>query len=237
MEFEQSTPTPTLMPEKKFSVDEIVSFGWEKMKEHFWFFVGILILTWVVQSFFSGIANVFEKKVFALFVILTLLAWVIQAIVKMGLIRISLNIVDGKQATFNDLFADINLLGNFILGSILYGLIVLGGLILLIVPGIVWAIKYQFFAYLIIDQKMSPLDAIKRSGEITMGHKSDILMLGMVFMLINLAGALCLLIGLFATIPTTMVAITYVYRKLLGEVSQESLMDHENSASLVENEV
>jgi len=35
--------------------------------------------------------------------------------------------------------------------------------------------------------------------------------------LINLLGALCLLIGLFATIPTTMVAIAFVYRKLLAQ--------------------
>jgi uncharacterized membrane protein len=30
-------------------------------------------------------------------------------------------------------------------------------------------------------------------------------------------GVLCLLIGLFVTIPTTMMAMVYVYRKLLGE--------------------
>jgi uncharacterized membrane protein len=41
-----------------------------------------------------------------------------------------------------------------------------------------------------------------------------------------LLGAICLLIGLFATIPTTMVAYAYVYRKLLTET--ETVQPTEN---------
>jgi uncharacterized membrane protein len=33
--------------------------------------------------------------------------------------------------------------------------------------------------------------------------------------LINVLGAICLLVGLFLTVPLTMLATTFVYRKLL----------------------
>jgi len=43
---------------------------------------------------------------------------------------------------------------------------------------------------------------------------------GFVLAGINILGTLALLIGLFATIPTTMVATAFVYRKLLSQVAQ-----------------
>jgi uncharacterized membrane protein len=215
-----------------FTLGEAIKFGWEKMKKHFWFFVGLLIITCLIQVVPTGIANIFKHKVFILYVFLIIGAWIIQTIVKMGVIKITLDVVDKDEASLNNLFSRVELLGKFILGSILYGFIVFAGLILLIVPGIIWAIKYQFFSFLIVDKKLSPLEAIKKSGEITSGNKSKLFWLGIMFLLINIAGAICLLIGLFATIPTTMVAMAYVYRKLMGEFSaSEPIEISENVAT------
>jgi uncharacterized membrane protein len=202
-----------------FTSGEAIKFGWEKMKKHFWFFVGLLVLTCLLQIIPSGIANIFKKEFFILYVVLIIAAWVIQIIVKMGVIKITLDVIDKDEANLNTLFSCTQLLGRFILGAILYGLIVTVGFILLIIPGIIWAIKYQFFSYLIIDKNMGPIEAIKKSGEMTSGNKSKLFWLGILFVLINIVGAICLLIGLFATIPTTMVAMAFVYRKLVGEVA------------------
>lgn len=205
-----------------FAPSEAVKVGWDTMKKNFWFFVGLLIVSWIIQVIPSGIANIFKTRMFALYFILIIAAWVIQAIVKMGLIKITLDVLDKGKGELGDIFSQTDKLVNFILGSILYVLIVLGGLILLIVPGIIWAIKYQYFSYLIIDKNMKPMEAIKKSGEITMGNKGNLFVLGLLLCLINLAGLLCLLIGLFATIPLTMVATAYVYRKLMGEVAENN---------------
>lgn len=200
-----------------FIPGEAIKFGWEKMKKHFWFFVGLLALTCLIQIVPSGIANIFKERMFALYLLIILAAWVIQIIVKMGLIKITLDVIDKDETNLNTLFSCTQLLGKFILGSIVYGLIVAAGFILLIIPGIIWAIKYQFFAYLIIDKNMAPMEAIRKSGEMTAGNKGKLFWLGILFFLINLVGALCLFLGLFATIPTTMMAMAYVYRQLLGE--------------------
>jgi uncharacterized membrane protein len=200
-----------------FTPGEAIKFGWEKMKKNLWFFVGLLLITWLVQIVPSAIANIFKQKIFVLYVLLVIAAWVVQIIVRMGILKITLDIIDKEEANLKTLFSCAQFLGKFILGSILYGLIVFAGLILLVVPGIIWAIKYQFFSYLIVDKNLGPLEAIKKSGEITSGNKGKLFWLGVLFFLINVAGAICLLVGLFATIPTTMVAMAYVYRKLMGE--------------------
>ena len=88
---------------------------------------------------------------------------------------------------------------------------------MLIIPGIIWGIKFQFFSYFIVDKGLGPIEALKRSSTITKGAKWDLFLFGLLVWLINLLGALCLLVGLFATIPTTGVAMAFVYHKLLTQ--------------------
>jgi uncharacterized membrane protein len=209
--------------DQTFTPGEAIKTGWETMKKNFWFFVGLLIVSGLVEVIPTSIANIFKSRMFVLYFILIIAAWVIQAIVKMGLIKITLDVLDKGKGEMGDLFSRADRFINFILGAILYALIVIGGLILLIVPGIIWAIKYQYFSYLIVDKNMKPMEAIRKSGEITMGNKGNLFVLGLLLCLINLAGLLCLLIGLFATVPLTMVATAYVYRKLMGEIAEPSI--------------
>lgn len=95
--------------ETKFISSEAIRFGWEKMKKHFWFFVGLLILTWLIQVVPSGIANVFKDKMVVLYILLIVLAWVLQVIVKMGMIKITLDIVDKDKAEIKTLFSQVDL--------------------------------------------------------------------------------------------------------------------------------
>lgn len=54
----------------------------------------------------------------------------------------------------------------------------------------------------------------KKSSLITRGVKWDLFLFDLLLTLINFLGTLCLLIGLFATIPTSMMTTVFVYRKL-----------------------
>jgi uncharacterized membrane protein len=90
-------------------------------------------------------------------------------------------------------------------------------MLLLIVPGIIWGIKFCFFDYFVVDKRLGPIEALKRSSAITRGVKWDLFVFFLMLTGINLLGAFCLLIGLFAAIPTTMVAQAFVYRRLLAQ--------------------
>lgn len=75
-------------------------------------------------------------------------------------------------------------------------------------------IKFQFYSYAIVDEGMGPIEALKRSSQITKGSGCDIFIFGTVVGLVNVLGIVCLFIGLLATAPMTAVAYAYVYRKL-----------------------
>ncbi len=205
------------MTTKNFSKSEAIRFGWNTMKSNLGFFIGLLIVVGLIYFILGFIAGELREVDPFLSFIVRIISWVLQIIIGMGLIRIALRFSDDEKAEFADLFSCFHLFFKYLSGSILYGLIVSGGMILLIIPGIIWAIKFQFFNYFIIDKGLSPIEALKKSSAITKGVKWNLFIFTLLLGVINLAGALCLLVGLFATIPTTMVAIAFVYRKLLSQ--------------------
>jgi uncharacterized membrane protein len=205
------------MTTKNFSKSEAVRFGWDTMKSNLGFFIVLLIavgLLYTVPPIIVGI--VMEANVF-LGLILRIADIVLGIIISMGLVKIALRFCDKEKGRFSDLFSQYHLFFNYLFALILYGLIVFGGTLLLIVPGIIWGIKFCFVDYFVIDKRLGPIEALKRSSAVTRGVKWDLFVFFLMLIGINLLGALCLLIGLFATIPTTMVARAFVYRRLLAQ--------------------
>lgn len=201
----------------KFSKKEAVNFGFEAAKKNFVFFLVVIFLMWFLNFLPSYISKPDESKNTVQLVIIfvtVIAAWLLRKLFDLGVIQSTLNVVDGKKPVLSDLFARTEILLKAIAGDILYGLIVLAGMVLLIVPGIIWAIKYQYYSYLIVDKGMGPLEALKESGKITQGVKWDLFIFDLLLGLINILGAILVLVGLLITIPLTMVAGAYVYRKL-----------------------
>jgi uncharacterized membrane protein len=202
-----------------------VQFGWDITKSNIGFFIGLLIVAGLIQYVPDIVATIIEADAPALSLIIRIASFVLSVIIGMGLIKICLRFCDGEKGEFSDLFSCYPLFFKYLVGSILYGVIVVVGLILLIIPGIVWAIKFQFFDYLIVDKGLGPIDALEKSSDITRGVKWDLFLFAILLGIINLMGFLCLVVGLFVTIPVTMVAIAFVYRKLLPKTSQEYYMN------------
>ncbi len=206
----------------KFIISEAVQFGWNTTKSNIGFFIGLLIVAGLIQYVPDIIATTIEADAPFLSSIILIASYVLSMIVMMGLIKIFLRFCDGEKGGFSDLLSCYPLFFKYLVGSILYGLIVSLGLILLILPGIIWAIKFYFFDYLIIDKGLGPIDALEKSSEITRGVKLDLFTFGILLGILNLLGLLCLLVGLFVTIPVTMVATAFVYRKLVPKTLQET---------------
>jgi len=88
-------------------------------------------------------------------------------------------------------------IGQIILANILMGLIIGAGIIMLIVPGIIFACKLAFVPFLVIDKKLDATEAIRQSWNMTKGFSGTIFLMGLVSFLIALAGIICLIVGIF----------------------------------------
>ena len=131
------------------------------------------------------------------------------------MIKIGLKLYENEQiGSYDFLSFSSSLFFKFLLGYVLYTLLAVVGFLLLIVPGIYLAIKYQYVQYLIVDKNMDVIEAFKESGKMTNGHKWNLLLLLLLFLMITILGVMALGVGLLVAAPIVMIAQAYVYKKL-----------------------
>jgi hypothetical protein len=198
-----------------FSKADALRFGWGTLKAHLVFLSGVMLLILALNALPElGRWQTLEAAPL-LALIWTLCGYLVQMATQMGLVRISLRLVDGRQPRYGELFGDLPTFGRYVAGNFLFLLIILGGLLLLVIPGIIWSVKYQFVPFLIVDRNLGLKEAFKESAGITSGVKWEVFLFFLMILGINLLGLMALAIGLFVTLPATMVAYSFVYRKLL----------------------
>jgi uncharacterized membrane protein len=211
------------MSPRFFSKSEAVLFGWNTLKKNFGFFLGMLAIVVAINLLVGLVMSSFSEEAPKVLVIaVSAISWILDLLISMGVIRITLKFCDQEQATYRDLFSAYRLLLNYLVGSIVYGIMVAIGFVFLIAPGIYLAVKYQFYDYLIIDKGMGPIDAIKRSGVLTEGVKRNLVLFWLALVGINILGMIALGVGLIATVPVSWLANAYVYRRLQLQAENNS---------------
>lgn len=205
------------MEEKNIDIYESFQFGWNAAKKHLNFFVPFIVMILFVsfapdiltkqisnqQSFFVGLIN------FA--------SWILSMFLGMAAIKVSLLIFKNVQPKFSYLPTPFYVFSDYLVGVIIYTLIVMGGLLLFIVPGVILGIRYKYIPYLILDKGMKPIEALHKSDALTMNARMQLFLFGMLVIVINLAGFFLFFIGLFITVPVSWLAEVYVYNQLLEQ--------------------
>ena len=102
----------------------------------------------------------------------------------------------------------------FLVAGLLVGLAVIGGMILLIVPGIIFAIQMCMYKYTVIDQDASPIASIKSSIRMTKGSRWALFRFFILSGLLVLLGVICLGVGALIAMPIVTIANALIYKKL-----------------------
>lgn len=211
-----------ILSETKFSKEQAIKFGWQRMKDNLGFFIVYLIILFLIEFFFSFFIGLFGDKIPSLSLIFNLGSFVVTIVSSIFAVKIGLKLYDNEKiGSYDFLSFSSSTFFKFLLAYILYTIMILVGFILLIVPGIYLAIKYQFFLYLIVEKNMDVIEAFKESGRITDGSKWNLFFFALLLLLIVGIGALVFLVGLFVAIPIAMVAWAYVYKKLSSDSSSD----------------
>lgn len=109
---------------------------------------------------------------------------------------------------------------NAVLANLLVGIIVGFGIVMLIVPGIIFACRLAFVPYLVIDQKMDVMDALKTSWDMTRGHGWSIFFIALLAIPIVIAGLIMLFFGVFISIMWITTAFAVIYHAVCLEKGQ-----------------
>ncbi len=176
------------MSDKIFDPMQPIRFGWNTFRDNLQFFVILMIVVGVLYNvpglIFTAAFTLYEgalqsalpETLIPITVTMAIVSAVIYIVIELGLLQIALSFRDGKVPDFKELFGGYPLFLNYLIASIIYGLMVAVGLVLLIVPGIYLGLKYQFYGYAIADKGMGPIDALNESGRMTEGAKQNLLL-------------------------------------------------------------
>jgi len=117
----------------------------------------------------------------------------------------------GDKLEIKDMFEAFKNYVNVVLANLLAGAIIVIGLVLLIVPGIIFACKLAFVPYLVVDRKMEVIEAVKESWRMTGGHAWKVFFIGVLAILLAIAGLICFGVGIIFAIIWINLAFASLY--------------------------
>ena len=184
------------IPKGKTANSLLFSNAWNDLNRQWGIAIGFMFLA-IVISFASGI------------VIIPIL---ISAPLAVGQYRFWLNISRRTNPQINDLFKGFNSYASALGANLLVGLIVVGGMLLLIIPGIYWALTYAMVNYIIAENPdIGGNESLVVSRKMMEGHKWKLFRFGLRVMAIFILCIFTLGIGLIWAYPWVSTASAKFY--------------------------
>jgi uncharacterized membrane protein len=217
-----------------FSVSSAIRFGWETFKKRPWLFTAVTLLLFLVQGLADALADAINTQLagpaedppMVDFLISsapgTLFSFAVSTLISMGAAAFYLAVHDNPETVELAALWHPHPFWKYLGTSVLILLGTLVGIVLLIVPGVIFALMFIFAPLIVIDRELGPVDAMKESRRITRGHKWRLLGLVLVFGLILM---LCeFSIAELAGVPNTFVFDPVTVVKLFGTAPSANLL-------------
>jgi len=135
-----------------------------------------------------------------------------------GFATTALKAARGQPTSFGDPFSGGRYFVQMLIALVVSFIVSFIGFALCVVPGVIVGLGLALNHMLIVDQGLSGVDALKRSWEMTKGHKMNIFVYGLIGLLVMIAGALACGIGMvLVSLPMLFVGNAYLYLRIKGE--------------------
>ena len=198
----------------RFEIGDALRAGWQRFWPNILPMGLFALVVWAVNALIQFLQDETSGLVRFLF---GLVGFLVTQLIAIGWIKIALDIIDGHRLRAEAVIDRFRLVVPYLLAALLFSLMVTIGLVLLIVPGIIVIVVFGFYGFHIVDTGDSnPISALRRSAEITRGHRLQLFLFGLVLLGINLLGILLLVIGVLITSGISLLAVAYAYRHLAG---------------------
>lgn len=228
---------------ESFSVGDAFNWGFKKFQENLGpiliaaliIFVGLLIVEAIIwfglvgalastttthTTDFGTTYTTTSGGGITLFVIGYGIAWLILMIgsylIQMAIIRATLMITNGEAVDLKRMFST-DRIGTFIGAAVLVALGTYIGMILCILPGLIFMFFSFFFGWFVLDKQMGAVDSIKASFQLVNANMGTMVGFFIGCIIAYAVGAILCGIGLLVAIPVIVLSTGYVYKRTQGE--------------------
>jgi hypothetical protein len=192
--------TPAALP-----LGEYFKTGWGLFMQYPGGFVGFGLLYAVIQAVFHSIPLVGALASLA-----------VSTPLIMGNFLVSAKLLQGQTPEFRDFFKGFQFFLPLLLLSLVAGIFIAIGTMLLVIPGIYLAVAYLFASYLVIDRGLDFWPAMELSRLTVNPRWFSFFAFVLLLALLNLAGAIALGVGLLVTVPLSFCTMTVLYAEVFG---------------------
>ena len=153
-------------PVPPFTISDTITYSWNATFRNFGPLMLVSLVVFIGNVFAILIGEATSTP--GLELAFNLIAIVVDLLLVLGLIRASLDVVQGRRPSAGEVFRPEGA-GPYLVASILYLVGVYVGLIL-VVPGVVFGVIFQFYGYVVAEHPtVGALTALGRSAAITKG--------------------------------------------------------------------
>jgi uncharacterized membrane protein len=179
--------------------------GWALFKQYPGGFIGFMLVCFIISAALNSIPW---------------LGWLVSLLITspllMGNFIVAAKLLQRQPVEFQDFFSGFHFLLPLVLVWVVSWILVSLGFILLIIPGVYLAVAFLFAPYLVIDRGLDFWQALDISRRTVHPMWFEIFVLVLVLLLLNLAGAMVLGVGLLVSVPLTFCIVTVAYAKIFG---------------------
>lgn len=155
----------------------------------------IELMAWSIVLVYSTVAvrevsnALFRADKIALFGISYVLGFAVISAITIAFVRVTFAAADGKKISVGESIAgSSSVFVRYIATSSSFSISMFIGLLLLLVPGVMFMVVFGFAPILVIDEKLNPIAAYKRSANLTKGTRFALLYIyGAAFLLAFMA--------------------------------------------------
>ncbi len=188
--------------------------GWHLFKQYPGGFVGFFLLFLVVNTVLNAVPLVGRVAAFA-----------ISSPLVIGNFIVGAKLLQRQPVEFKDFFAGFNFFLPLLLVSVLSAVLISIGMILLIIPGVYLAVGFAFALNLVVDRRLDFWPAMDLSRRTVHPLWFGVFIFGLLLLLVNLVGVICLGVGILVSAPLSFCAMTAAYADIFGLQSDYSGKD------------
>jgi len=209
---------------------EVISTSWAIFNSQMGMLIGAFVIVFLLVGAVALPANViqigldnnhFGRNPNPIIGLVLFVLWfpasVFHVYMMAGLTLFLLKIARGQRAEFRDLFRG----GRYLLraygSSLLYGLMLTFGLMLLVVPGIILALMFWPYLFVLVDTDAPGMECLSRAKEITRHTWGTVFLLWLTSFGLYILGALACVVGLLFAIPLILLLFAVAYCRMTGQ--------------------
>lgn len=207
---------------------DIFRHAWDTWKNNLALVVGASVIAFAISIALSIIAGLTEVGLqdngrptvasTTAAVIFNIVGNIIQIFLGIGEVRLLCALLRGQPGEISMLFSGGERFLPTLGVSLLFGLMLLGGFLLLIVPGVIILFKFWPCYYLVIDRSVPVMKSFGLASETTRGNSLNSFLIFLSAIGIGLLGVLACVVGTVFAQPLAMLVICCGYLMMSGQL-------------------